>query len=324
MADEEKVKETVESESNESEETIDSKLIETSDDKKLAELLGSKPHVEEEVEEKTEEKAEETEETKETAEPTQEHLDAIQVLRRGKVPTALIDRLDSDEAIKMASDLKPIQADGDTLGNKYAQLKKELEDLRSKKEEDVEPDLTPYKESLKGVEDDIGKDASEAIVKLLAKRDKEQKSAFDKTVKDLEERVRNAEVGQYSRELSASRDALVSEFPRLKNAASYDAVLERTKSLMTQHDSWERYRGDLKEAMREASVLELGNRSEKLANEHNARVSSQQSTEQDTRVSASKPLDRDTADDMVLDALEKGNKDLANEIEARYQRENKL
>ena len=306
-----------------SEDTIDPSLIETDDDRKLAEMLGADVKEDKSAGEKPKEEAKSEEPAAEpTSEPSQEHLDAIQVLRRGKVPTALIDRLSADEAVKMAADLKPIQAEGDTLGNRYAQLKKELEELRATKEEPVEPDLTPYKKSLSSVEEDIGKDASDAIAKLLATRDQEQKSEFDKKVSELEERVMQIQVGEYHRELSTARDTLLNDFPRLKNAASYDAVLERTKSLMSASDSWERYRGDLKLAMREASKLELGTHSEKFAGEHNARVSSQQSTQQDTTVASSKPLDRDAADDMILEALENGNKGLAEEIEARFQREN--
>jgi hypothetical protein len=283
----------------------------------------------EEPEAKTEEKSEETKpeedkEQEETTEPTPEHLSAIQVLRRGKVPAALIDRLSVEEAVKMANDLKPIQADGDRFTLEHSQLKKELEELKqltSKKEPEL--DTSKYTDQLSKVKDDLGDDASSAIAALLAKRDQEQNQTVAKAIENIENRIKQMQIAQYDRELSSARDQLVNDFPRLKNPATYDAVLERTNSLLSTRDAAQRYRGNLTEAMREAAKLEIGV-SDRLAGEHQARRESQQDTQQPANQSSVKPLTRDEADWQIFQHIENGRKDLADEVEAKFQRENKI
>jgi len=239
---------------------------------------------------------------------------AINVLKRAKLSKSVIDKMTPEEVMEQAEAIRPIQSDSDRFGVEYDRLRRDYEDLRSKveqeKPQDAQPDLSVFSPELSKIKDEIGEEPGQALEGILAK----QAQQYQFELQALKDSVRNMESARIQRDLSAARESLLNEFPRLKSKETYDRVFDRLRSLHSANDSAQRYGDDLSAMMRDAALLELGSPvtqsdKDKMLGEHKNRLSSQPSSPETNTPSGESFQSLDDLKFAIFMAGENGDKD---------------
>lgn len=248
---------------------------------------------------------------------------ALRVAGKDGVPKAISKAIDAGDEATIAYYLKlaKIQQDGDEFTKKYKSLQQELDAIKSAKEQGKGDAATATDQDADALADYLaeilGDDhAKEVVRKSLAGLTKSQSSALERANQQIAALQKRVE----EQAIERARDALISDYPDLKDRELWGRVKKHLESLPESED-----RPDLQTRLEHAARIELAPvlmQRAKAEQERRNRIRDNGTPTLPARSGESKQPTRDHTklQEELLDALEKGDEVKAREIKAAINR----